>query len=333
MKTYVAVVRDHSGSMGSLSHKAREDYNLLLQGLKSENQDIIVTVIECGVGPLAKVVTKEVHKPVNLMQPLSVYTTDGSGTPLWDSVGVAINELEMRVKYEEDTTAFLVMVITDGEENRSKSHTAHSIAAKIKSLQATDRWTFAFRVPVGYKRELTRLGIPDGNVIEWEQTTQAFETATKINTQSINTYFAARSSGARSVNAFYVDTTNIAKKVVTSQLDDVSTKYHLLTIPHHQDGIAVKDFCLQQGFNYSLGKAFYQLVKPEDIQNGKKIMIRDKSNAKIYAGQQAHNLLGLPNSGPIKVRPTGHGNFDVFVQSTSVNRKLPAQTMLLYAKT
>jgi len=41
-------------------------------------------------------------------------------------------------------------------------------------------------------------------------------------------------------------------------------------------------------------------------------------------------LLGLPEVGSVAVNPGDHGNFNIFVQSTSVNRKLVAGTKALY---
>jgi hypothetical protein len=41
-------------------------------------------------------------------------------------------------------------------------------------------------------------------------------------------------------------------------------------------------------------------------------------------------MLGLPRVGDARVRPGDHGKFDVFVQSTSVNRKLSYGTQVMY---
>jgi hypothetical protein len=41
------------------------------------------------------------------------------------------------------------MVITDGEDNNSRKYSGVAIGSIIRTLQATDKWTFVFRVPKG----------------------------------------------------------------------------------------------------------------------------------------------------------------------------------------
>ena len=79
------------------------------------------------------------------------------------------------------------------------------------------------------------------------------------------------------------------------------------------------------------GAAFYQLTKTETaIQDYKKIIIRDKTSNAIYEGVATRDLLGVPHVGNIRLAPGNHGNYDIFIQSTSVNRKLDKNTQLLY---
>jgi hypothetical protein len=54
-----------------------------------------------------------------------------------------------------------------------------------------------------------------------------------------------------------------------------------------------------------------------------------KGQKAVYMGEDARRMLGLPTSGVAKVRPGNHSSFDVFVQSTSLNRKLVRGTKLL----
>jgi hypothetical protein len=48
---------------------------------------------------------------------------------------------------------------------------------------------------------------------------------------------------------------------------------------------------------------------------------------KVYRGPEARKLLGLPDHS-VRVRPGDH-QFKIFIQSTSINRKLLAGTQLL----
>ena len=51
---------------------------------------------------------------------------------------------------------------------------------------------------------------------------------------------------------------------------------------------------------------------------------------KQYIGISRDHLLGLPKQGIIHLAPGDHGNFDVFIQSTSTNRNLVAGTEVMY---
>jgi hypothetical protein len=90
----------------------------------------------------------------------------------------------------------------------------------------------------------------------------------------------------------------------------------------------------QTGIHYipSSGKAFYQLVKTETIQAAKALVVVDKSNGQAYTGAEARHIVGLPDGRSARVRPDDNPKYDIFVQSTSVNRKLGAGTKVLITK-
>ena len=79
---------------------------------------------------------------------------------------------------------------------------------------------------------------------------------------------------------------------------------------------------------YQKGCAFYQLTKSELIQDYKGCYVRDRKTGDIYGGDDARQVLGLPDS-KARITPVMLGQFDVFVQSTSYTRKLVPGTSLL----
>ena len=91
MRTYLAIIRDHSLSMQSIASAAKNDYNSTLQAVKSASQanniDTQLTIIECGGGFRATTI----NKPIHLVEQISHYGTPGSNTPLFDSVDEANN--------------------------------------------------------------------------------------------------------------------------------------------------------------------------------------------------------------------------------------------------
>lgn len=146
-KQYVGISRDHSGSIRSygLVDAAKKDYNDTIKAVKqsaSDNSiDTIVSVTSCGIR--SGVRCEVVNSNINVLNPISHYETDGS-TPLFDSVGELIDILKSVPDYKNPDVTFLVMAITDGEENASV-YWKHRLGAEINKLQATDRWTFVPR--------------------------------------------------------------------------------------------------------------------------------------------------------------------------------------------
>jgi hypothetical protein len=70
-------------------------------------------------------------------------------------------------------------------------------------------------------------------------------------------------------------------------------------------------------------------MKKELVQPGKSVAIFDKKSKLVYGGKCARQLLGLPEGINTKISPFDHGHYEIFLQSTSVNRKLPSHTKVL----
>jgi hypothetical protein len=101
-------------------------------------------------------------------------------------------------------------------------------------------------------------------------------------------------------------------------------------IPVESDSV-IKQFTIDNGLTFRTGKGFYQFVKPELIQKDKEIILRKKSDGTFYEGTKARVLLGLVDYDPSKKKKcTDFPEYDVFIQSTSYNRKLNGGTMFLY---
>ena len=156
LKTYIGISRDHSGSMYSIRNAAKTDYNETIKFLHETSTDLetYISVVNCGVGRSPTVSIDEVNTHVKFVKPLTTYSANATGTPLFDSVGKLIEQFEQSPDANNSSVSFLIMAITDGEENSSRIWSASKLSNKIKDLQKTDRWTFVFRVPRGYKRQI-----------------------------------------------------------------------------------------------------------------------------------------------------------------------------------
>jgi hypothetical protein len=91
----------------------------------------------------------------------------------------------------------------------------------------------------------------------------------------------------------------------------------------------IDEFTQQMGHQYQVGRGFYQLMKREEIQATKDIVVVGKKDHKVYSGRDARQIVGLPDMN-VRVSPSHNPDFDIFVQSTSLNRKLIAGTKYLY---
>lgn len=343
MKQYIGIVRDHSASMRGLSHTAMNDYNTLIADIKKnaieKEVDTIISVMECGCneygtwgGAANRLVVK--NSSVLGVKPLTGYDANGGSTPLYDAVGELISALMNVPDAAEKDVSFLIMVLTDGEENSSKTHRAFDLRQTIDRLQKSDRWSFTFRAPRGAARRLeSDLGIHSGNIYEWVTNREGLENATIATQSSICEYYTAKASGVNATRSFYsTNMADVSSQKVKSTLQEVTDEVEVHVVQRTDDGIQIREFIEDvRGKDMKKGSAFYQLTKKEDeVQEYKQILIRDKKSKKIYAGVHARQLLGLPFIGTVKIVPGNHGNYDIFIQSTSVNRKLVSGTVVLY---
>lgn len=331
--TYVGISRDHSASMMSLVNSAKKDYNEQIEVIKKTAVgNVKVTTVKCGVGWNGANLIEHVGTFPNNLSPLTEYVADGRSTPLFDSVSQLIDLMQQNASISADGV-YLIMAITDGEDNSSKT-SGYALGERIKSLQKTDRWTFTFRVPKGYAQRLsTTLGIPRENILEWEQTIKGVERATDVNIAAMSNYFGAVAAGNMTASrSFYTDASNLKPADLKSSMADITRQVEVHTIPLNGGSVDVSTFSSRfLGRPLQTGTIFYQLMKREaKVQDYKIVCIRDKKTGKVFGGDSARDLLGIPRTGTHSIIPGNHGQYDVFVQSTSLNRKLPPGTKVLY---
>lgn len=328
-KTYIGFVNDHSGSMWHLAKAAIKDYNSIIESVKNaatrEMQDTIVNTVCFGLNH-PSITRQVINSNPHVLNPVISWPAIGQ-TPLYDAIGDAIDLLKSVPDYDNSNVSFLVSITTDGGENNSNRYDMISIRFLIEQLQASGRWTFVIRVPVGNKKFVANIGIPVGNIQEWETTNEGLEASTVKTQSAVDQFFTMRSSGRRSSTTFYADASNVD----TSNLVDITSEISLYVVPVDKMGIEIRDFILEHRMEYLKGAAFYQLTKTEArVQPAKLILVHDRGTGKIYAGKDARSMIGLPSDKNARLHPGDHKNFDIFIQSFSVNRKLVGGTVVVY---
>jgi hypothetical protein len=93
---------------------------------------------------------------------------------------------------------------------------------------------------------------------------------------------------------------------------------------------AIREFVNENGLRFKKGRGFYEFTKTETIQGGKEIVLMDRKSGDMWTGGRARAMLGLPEGATARIRPACLDKYLVFVQSTSVNRRLINGTRFLY---
>jgi hypothetical protein len=93
---------------------------------------------------------------------------------------------------------------------------------------------------------------------------------------------------------------------------------------------AIKEFVEENGLAFKKGRGFYEFMKTETIQSYKEIILMERKSGDFFEGEKAREMLGLPIGENARIKPTSLEEYVVFVQSTSVNRKLVGGTRFLY---
>ncbi len=327
---HIALIIDRSGSMRPLLGAAIKALNANIQAIKENavktGQLTFVSVYAFSGG------TYKVRgaQNVRFINPIGDHEVIATGqTSLFDAVGLAINDLMDVHVNPGDDVSYVVQAITDGEENNSRVFGSRALTELMSYVQKTDLWTLTFLVPQGGAgvRVLTGMGIPVGNIAEWETSQRGVETYTVANNNSFGNYFSARSTGQTSLKSFYTDLSNLKPADVKNALQDISRNVRVLQVTKEEN---IKDFVEKQLGSYTPGTAFYQLMKDEKkVQAYKELLVMEKNKRAVFGGPDARQVLGIPAGQALKIKPGNHGNFDIFVQSTSLNRKLPRGTKLL----
>jgi uncharacterized protein YegL len=246
----------------------------------------------------------------------------GGRTALFDAVEYSI--LKTRGNTND---IFIAYIITDGEENYSITN-ASKTHELLNTVQGTDRWTVTFSVPTGYGKRLQKiLQIPSGNIQEWNVTTHGIEEMFSSIAVGTQTYYntTLKSGKTQSLAFFQTD----LSRVDVSCLHKISSStFKVWKITKE---IPIKEFVELQGFQYTISNAFYEITKKETIQEHKHLYLMEKNKKTLYGNTtRIKQMLGLPMNETIKIDPYNHANYRLFVQSTSVNRKLVRGSYLLY---
>jgi len=323
---HIVFVLDGSSSMTPVRHAlvkaADEEVRHLAKRSQEMNQETRITIYVFSHVVRCLVYDMDVLRLPSIAE---LYETSGM-TALIDASLLAINDLAMTPEKYGDH-AFLIYVFTDGQENRS---VAHYSDLKRRIHELPDHWSLGVLVPdIAGERKAAQYGFPANSIAIWDATTEhGVEESMSVVRAATENFMEGRSRGIRgSRNIFSTG----ADAVNADSIRAVSLKplpfasYKILPVVADSP---IREFIERCGYPYKVGMAHYQLTKTETIQSQKSLAVRNKRTHEVYTGPQVRDLVGLPAMS-VRVKPDYNPEYEIFVQSTSVNRKLLAGTQVL----
>ena len=144
--TEIAFILDRSGSMQSIAETAVAGFNeLLIQQQQEHSQTPVrMSLVLFNTGyevPFASIPAPELPR-----LDMKTYAPDG-GTALLDAIGRTIDETGARLAAmpeAERPGKVIIAILTDGEENSSRTFTWAQISDKIRHQQEFYKWEFLF---------------------------------------------------------------------------------------------------------------------------------------------------------------------------------------------
>lgn len=339
LQNHVVYILDHSGSMTGLRSDVIKVTDKLISDLadmsKSMDQETRVTIYGFGDRTDCLVYDTDV---LRLPSIAGLYQIAGM-TALADAVTLGISDLKMTPEKYGDHS-FLIQVITDGQENASTEHGKRNLPHLIKGLPG--HWTLAAFVPnANGKHYLQRFGFPPGNIAIWNPAEEdSVEKVAQVSFAATTQYMTGRASGMRSTTSLYSMAAPDVKDLKAALTPMTPGSYFFETVTAEdlaqvENGRIDQFMQLKTGQPYFPGRTYYQMTKRERIQPNKKLAVAAYNGRKewdVYVGEAARSALGLPAASmnqEVRVSPGRFRGYEVYVLSTSMNRKLHAGSRVL----
>lgn len=331
---HVVFVLDASGSMSNKRRKLIEVVDAQIKDLaersKTFNQETRVTVYAFD----DEVVCLFFDMDVLRLPSIAEYYQIKGMTALIDATLYSQEDLRKTATMYGDH-AFLTYVLTDGMENAS-NRPASELAQWMGNLAENE--TVAVFVPDQQGvSAVRRYGFPPDNIAIWDASSaRGVEQVGATMAQATQTYYTMRSKGVRSTTSLFAGGAEQVntKTVAAAGLVPLHAAQFTMYAVREVEGammlpLVIRPYVeLMTGRKYRSGEAFYQLTKSELVQGNKTVAVRRKTDGAVFVGANARDLLGLPATSQ-RVRPAHNPEFDVFIQSNAVNRKLVPGTELM----
>lgn len=258
-------------------------------------------------------------------------------TALIDATMLAAGDVTTEISQKYGDHAVWVAVITDGKENHSRKF--RSPALRVRITGGPENETFTCFVPdqTGVFEAKTH-GFPADNIAIWDvNSTEGVERMGEALRDASDAYMAGRAQGIRGYNEKSGYSGSGLFRVRNFTADEVVSKltplplgsYVVLSVPGSpRDSVELRPFIQGHGLTWVKGENFYQPTKAVKLQDYKRVIIEYQGLYYTGTGDEARQLLGLPDH-DVTVNPGHKQGMTVFFESDSVNRKLFGGTRLV----
>jgi hypothetical protein len=191
---HVGIALDQSGSMDFTKKQTISGLNEQIQELK-KHKDIDTTITWVTFSGPSDVEVVYSVVPVNSIVEIDDKSYNPNGTTaMFDGVARLLNEMSQKINDDLDTT-YLILVVSDGEENSSVEYDSKKIAEMIKERKDSKRWTIIY---IGANQDLSQvqeiLGIDASNMLGYTSTPSGTAAGWNCLASSTTRYMSSRSS-------------------------------------------------------------------------------------------------------------------------------------------
>lgn len=163
-KEYVAIILDESGSMMTNRNETLNGVNEQIQELRKTASKINTYVSLVKFNSIVEEVF--FNKPIEEVDDIKSTDYIPSGmTAMLDAIGWTVSKLRNEVNENEDDVSYLLVIVSDGQENSSREYGWQSTKKMIEECDADNKWTITY---MGANQDLwqisNELGINSNNI-------------------------------------------------------------------------------------------------------------------------------------------------------------------------
>ena len=224
--TVVGIVLDRSGSMASTWKEAIGGYHAQVEDLcrqeDAAGDDTEILLVSVVFDNIIDPINKGV--PISEAEGLGPEIVPRGATALYDAIAQTVGYMKGTDTHYSDV-AYLLVVITDGQENASQEIDAKQLSELVKELDDSPVWTTVF---IGSDakaiEDAGNLGINLGNTFQYNPTVAGTGQMSVGLRYAASNYMSNRTRGITKSSTFAQDMTTTGDKVEESESN--SAKSH-----------------------------------------------------------------------------------------------------------